>query len=279
MEQKKTEETRFKKTTLGELGPNLPIGVLDPATRKVEKGLEHLDWTTRMERELGKSKKKTMNQAEHVSLILSRLYTRVGHLKWDPNSLDEKKRRVEYGGRLSSMYSGDIFYMYYWLRRNVIGNIVTIDKVTCGRCEAEFTWEGDLDTVEVTTVDDEKQLDWAYELIRPFKIGEKLVEQMTLRSPRWGALEAHAGDIVDDGSAKIIAVSSSVTMVNGEPENLDMEDLDNMGKRDLEALARRLNEEFIGPKMSIEQDCPKCERPINMPIDWRHESFFGNSSR
>ena len=84
-----TLTSKLKKTTLGELGPNLPIGIVGP-DKELYKQLAHNEWTTRKEREIGKSKKKNMNQCDHVSLILQSLYRQVGNESWAPDDVDPR---------------------------------------------------------------------------------------------------------------------------------------------------------------------------------------------
>ncbi len=266
---------RRTKTTLAELGPCLPIGI-DTGGALV-KDLAHRSWKTRDERELGKLKKPKMNMAQYVSTILAHLYTKVGSHDFTPE-MDAMERRL----KLGQMYMADIFYMYIWLRTQVISDKLKMN-LTCPSpsCQFKFPFSGDLSTIDVYAVSRPEDLIWTYDLMDPLELRRKTVTKLRMSTARWASLESSVGDVNNDALGKIIGVRGSIVGLNEDPDLIQITDteMDEMSKRDLETLVDRVNNEFIGPRMVVEGKCPTCENEFAAPIDWRYESFFSISSR
>lgn len=269
-----TKERR-KKTTLAERGPLLPIGV--NLGSGFVRDMAHRPWKTKDERELGKLKRPKMNMAQYVTTVLAHLYTKVGpHVFTEDVKMDE--RRI----KLGQMYMPDIFYMYIWLRMNVIGEQLKMD-LTCPKpnCAKKFAFTGELGTLDVYTADDVNDLYSYYTLKDPIEVRRQTVEKVRLGPATWVTLETSAGDINNDAIGKIIAVKGSICGLNDDPTPVQLADVevDELSKRDLEALVNVVNQDFFGAKMAVEGNCPACEEAFAVAIDWRHDSFFSISSQ
>lgn len=259
--------------TLAEQGPSLPLGfpgVDGPRDMVVR------PWRTKEEREIAKLKKPKMGMGEHVSLVLTHMFSRVGPHVWD-DDVKIPTRKVQLG----SMYLADVLYMYLWLRIQAMGKTLKMD-LTCPFCNHKFRFAGDLETVEVRGASRAEVLRRKYDLIHPIELRKKKVTSVAFTGPLWH----HAANIpegAEEGLGKIIVVQSSIVGLNDEPEAVALGDheVDELSKLDLEAIATLINEDFFGPKMVIETECAKesCGKTLTAPIDWRYDRFFTTSSQ
>lgn len=261
--------------TLAEQGPSLPIGI-DTGT-ELAKLIHHRVWKTRDERELGKLKKPKMNMSQYVGTVLAHLYDVVGPWVFN-DEMKPDERRV----RIASMYMADVFYMYVWLRMNVIGEKLKMN-VVCPQqgCQHKFPFTGDLNTIEVYTASSAKELGSFYELRDPIEIRHKTVRTFRMGPARWGIVESFGADISNEALGKIATVRGSITGLDDDPADVMLVDdeLDELSKRDFEGLLAHVNTDFYGPKMVIEGVCPRCETEFASMIDWRYDSFFSTSSQ
>lgn len=271
-----TKQPVIRKTTLGELGPQLPIGLLD-RQGVLQKDLGVRAWRTKEERALARLSKKK-NMASYVGGVLAMMLTKVGEHSWLPMP-ENAKKVAERQAVLGTMFAGDVFYAYCWLRREAIGPDVVLN-VACGTCGNKFSFTGDLDTLEVTTVDDLKALEHQYKLKYAFEARKKTVETLRLTGIRWCDIEsAPFGDEDDETMGKIVALKSAIIGFNDGPDiRVTDAEMDEISKRDLEAASTAINANHIGAQMSVECECPKCETNLRVPLDWRYNNFFGFSS-
>ncbi len=262
-------------TTLAELGPKLPIGLSSGSG--LSKDLVQRSWRTKDERELGKLKKPKMSMAAYVGTVVAYMHNRFGHHEWTPETKLEERRVI-----IGQAYMPDVFYAYLWLRREVIGNEIVLE-IACSSpsCGHKFKFNADLGSTEVIKVDDESALDWSHQLHDPVDIRKKRVTHFRLRAPRWASLESGASGDLNEAAGKILLVKGSIVGLNDEEGLVQLSDneIDELSKRDLETIASRCNDEFVGPKMSVDITCPKCENQMRSPIDWTYDRFFSISSR
>jgi hypothetical protein len=184
--------------------------------------------------------------------------------------------RAAYLGRF---YFGDVMYAYVWLRRETMGDALAME-VTCVHCQDKgaFPWKGSLSTVEVVTVDDEKDLEWSYTLRSPIDIRGKRVTHFRMTAPRWNvALETKGSS---EELARLAIVRNGVTGLNDEPTYIELLDseMDEVSRLDLELLTKSFDDHHLGPNMSIEGNCPHCDSEFKRPINWKYDNFFGASS-
>lgn len=283
-EQPPVPPTKAKKTltTLGELGFKLPVGAHRGGT--LVKDLAMRPWRTREERELGRMKKPKMGFAQYVSMILCYMCTRFADSDWSeaPDLNDKRSKTVdERRVQLGRMYMGDILHAYVLLRREALGpELVT--NITCTSCNHAFKFDGDLNSVEVGVVDSPEALEWNYKLITPVKIRGKDVASFRMSAPLWAPIEAvSATNTMNEAVGKITALRASIVGLNDDPSPILLTDteMDDLTKRDLEALATQVDDNFVGPNMSLEGECPSCDAPFRSQINWRYEDFFSISSR
>lgn len=255
--------------TLAEYGPRLPCGL------KKDGGLvrdfECRPMKTSDERILAKLKKDNMTMGAYVSMILGHQFSTIAGM--DLTKMKPAERAVQLG----RLYMGDIFYAYVWLRRETMGTDLAI-QISCTCTKEPFKWVGNLDTLTVATVTDEKDLEWTYEFRRPIEIRKKVVKKLRLTQPLWNVVAQTTSGSVD--LARLNLVRGAVIGFNDDPERVDFQDseLDEIGKADLELLSKGFEPHWLGPNMSIEGQCPNCEREFKKPIEWDYGNFFGASS-
>lgn len=269
------EPSKIKTTTLGALGAMLPIGLSD-ATGGFAKDIALRPWRLKEERELGdqRDKQRDANVFSYVSMVLATMCTRLG--PHDFEKMKPEQRRVI----TAQMYMPDIFYAYTHLRVQALGANFEA-KVNCARCRAKSEMTFDLNTVEVKTVEKYDDAVWEYELANPFTLRGKLVKKMHLGPSRWNVYETiPTGTPINGGSAKALVICGSIIGINDDrPVQIADSELDDMSKRDLEKLTAMIDDLNIGPKMAIDDKCPKCSAPLKLPIDWGYDNFFASSSR
>lgn len=269
------KSAKIKKTTLAELGPNLPFGIAD-SSGKLVKGIAHRPWKLKQEKELGKllDQHREANLVQYTSMVLATMYTQLGPHNLE--SMKEGERRLLVG----QLGMGDAFYAYCWLRSESLGNKLQMD-LTCPSCTHKFPFTADLSTLEVGTVDEPKDARWEYALVDQIELRGQTVTKLTLSSVKWQDLEgASPGGRFNTGAAKAIMIRSCIKEFDalGQIAIADHE-IDELSKRDVEGILRGIDDNHVGPDMSIDLSCPRCESEFRTSIDWEYNNFFGRSSR
>ena len=266
-----------KRVTLLELGPRLPLGVVG-ADGSVSKDLVCKPWRGREEREVGKLKASGKESGDFVTRLLAYMFTKVGPHDFE-NMKDPEKHAV-----ISSMFMGDVLYMYVWLRVQCVDKSLKMN-LTCPNCNFSFPFDADLETVEVRTADKLDAVKWSYKLKVPFDIRGKPATGFELSPTRWQTMEISikaaldAGDVNIGGAKMDIIQGCARRIIDREEMVLTANEYDNMMKVDIERLCSRIDEHEIGPDMSVKQKCPgRCKREFVTSLDWGYESFFEDSS-
>lgn len=259
--------------TMAERGPVLPVGIKTPSG-DLARDLATRPWKTKDERALGKLKKPNMSMAGYVATLIGYMFSRLGVHEWQPDSPMPERLVM-----INQMYMGDVFYAYMWLRREVIGNELHMN-VECPSCKKGFRFEGDLGSTMVQCVHDANGLEQTYTLKDAIDVRKKHVTVLRLRPPRWGALVLKEGEALNEATAKIATIRSSIVGLNDDPNEITLTDdeLDELSKKDLEGISALLNTDYLGPRMVVEGDCPRCEAPFKQMIDWSYGGFFTSSS-
>lgn len=286
-----TKKTRGK-TTLGQLGPRLPVGsivhaggtttvggIVATSGEPLVKRIDARPWRTLEEKAIAKFKKKGDNMAQHVTLVVACMCSEFGALTWPDmpaKQSDVTERRVQ----LAQMSMGDVLYAYCYLRREAMGNIIKMN-VQCPFCQHKWLFPADLDTLEVITVEHPDALYWTYTLQRPVDIRGKKVTGFRMGPTPWHSVEMAATGVITDATSKLAVLRGAIVGFVDNPQNTAMTeaDMDYIHKRDLEGLVSAVDDMNVGPKMALELTCERCEKESLQPIDWRYDAFFSNSSR
>ncbi len=270
------QKPQTKKILLRDLGPRLPLGVVG-TDGSVQKELACKPWRGREERQVEKLKEGSKESGDYITRLLSYMYTKVGPHDFE-SMKDAEKQAV-----LASMFMGDIFYMYVWLRTQCVNYSLKM-TLTCPRCNFGFPFDADLETIEVRTAEELSQVKWSYTLEVPFPIRGKAATGFELSPMRWQTIEGSIKTALDSGDssgvgAKMDTIQGCVRhVIDHEPMVLIANDYDDMMKVDIEKLAARIDEHEIGPDMSLKEKCPRCKRKFITSLDWGYQSFFEDSS-
>jgi len=273
------EASKRRIVTMEAWGKKLPIGI-PTAEGLLNKSFSTRPWKTKDERKLGKLKKPDMSLGSYVGAIVATMCDSIG----DTN-LSAIEKQEERQVHIQRMYMGDVFYIYCWLRHEAMGDQLKV-SFTCPTCQKKLPYVGNLLTSEVAVVDSIEALRWAHELHDPIRLRGKDVTKFQMSTSRWSTIDGHRGSR-DDANAKVTAVRGSIVALNDDNDAVALgeAELDDLTKRDLEALAEQIDERFMGPNMALEGKCTPEMCPMGggydfrVPIDWSYNSFFSGSSK
>ena len=275
----------FSNSTLGLLGPTLPIGVLTGNPPMLEKGFAFKPYRMKEERELDRIRNRKGGSSTHpgktVLDVLAYMLTEWGG---DPEfSSRPYKHRVE---AIRNAFMADVLYAYVWLRCEAMGSVLGM-SVTCPTCSYEWNWQTDLEGLEIEVVDRTDQLvNKDYNLGTSILFGENEYDLLEVQPPVWAAVcdikqNARRGG-VGDIKAKMIrsCVRQAMCTSNDKamPVTMTTAFMDEMTKRDVESLAQFINDEFPSVDLSMLIECPSCGAENLNQVQWNWDFFFSSSS-
>jgi len=270
-------------TTLAERGPVLPLGTIDPTTGAWRRSMVHNRWNFATEKKIAllREKNPKANLAQYVGMVLATMYSELGAHNL---AAHDDKHFSDRRALVSSMFMGDVFYAYVWLRTAVLGHELKI-KITCPHCQESYPFVADLRTVEVRSFEKLDDALYTYQLHDPIEMRGGVVSGLLLGPPRWNAFEQAPPGSPDVGLVKFGLVRSALQglVVEGEVRKdvaPSSDELDEMSKWDLEHIASEIGARALGPKMAIEDSCQneRCGRELKLPLDWGYDGFFAASS-
>jgi len=263
-------ETKKQNPTLKQQGPVLPLGIPDSSGR-LHKDLAWRPWRMAEERELAdKIGDKQLNMGQQVSYVLATMYTQLG-----PHNLSA----MDFINRLlviSQMSMGDVFYAYMWLRVQALGPDLVLTLKLAQKGDVRFT--ADLMSTEIVTAETQEQACFNYSLTTPIAIRGKPVTAFKLGPIKWGSTEGvKSGDFANKALLKSMTMRSAIVGADSfEQITLSDADLNELTKRDFEAMHHLMDQNNIGPVMIVEDTYEGV--PFKVGIDWRYDSFFAVSS-
>lgn len=263
-------------TTLKERGPVLPLGTLD-GSGKLCKDMLCRRWRMKEETELGelRDRNKDANVAQYVNMVIATMYETLGHHKL--SKTHETERKI----LLSQMDTGDIFYAYIWLRVQALGPELDVN-IKCPNCGKEIAFTADLNTTEIRCADTLEDTHWEYNLLEPFEIRNKPAKTLLMQSAPWNTLESMSPQGgLNTGAAKAAMIRASIRGIKDieGASIISPTELEEMAKRDIEHLTSMMNKKYLGPRMIVKDQCPKCKDKFEAPMDWGYDGFFGVSSQ
>lgn len=265
-------------TTLGQLGSQLPVGVVNPGIGKRVKPFRLRQFRMKQEKELGELREngRGMSFGKFVSEVMAKMVQTVGHHTFD--SMGEKERKLV----LAQMTMADVLYMYVWLRHEAMGaDEPVVLPVTCPGCRHMFQVDADLGTLEVRTVPAEAlDLRRTASLRDGLTIHGKQCSNLWLDAVPWRMADSPA--FMRPGEREALVINHSIVGAEGvdlNPFLMTDAELDEMTKFDLEGLMRDIDDNSPGPIMVVKSNCPACKSEVGRMIDWGYDSFFSRSSR
>jgi hypothetical protein len=273
----------MKKTTLGELGNRLPSGALTHDGAWVgDVPFRFRRFNLRFEKEAVApllAERPALSIGAFVTALLAEALTQLGpDAEFGAKPLEVRRQAV---GRLAI---GDALYLYTAFRRHALGKSLAL-RVTCscGKC-APFTFDGDLDTVEVVACEKAEERVFTFdlrdsEIVTPAgQRGKRLV----IGPAPWSTLEP-LGTPKAFALLKYESLRTGIREVegintHGAPLVVTEEMLDDLAKEDYEPLLKLVDERMPGPLLSVSGKSPHCGRPFQEAIDWRYGDFFAGAS-
>jgi hypothetical protein len=277
METKKSERIVVK--TLGELGPNLPVGVnVGPNARAHNFKLR--PFVFKREREISEAKEALKNATfgEFVTVIMSIMVHSIGAKSFD--NMKEGERQLY----LSMMNMADVMYMYVWLRYDAMGPDEPVKVApSCPRCDTTLESDAILSSMEVKIIPD-SITDLSYPMILRdgVEVRGSVLRVFKNMPMRWGTAANPEYGSTSGAVREGLIIRESIVKAEGdasEPFVLTEDDLDNVSKFDLETCKRVIEKESPGPKMSLDMSCHKCKLKFKQPINWEYNSFFSRGAQ
>lgn len=268
-------ETKLKTTELKEYGTKLALGIPDKAGH-YHKDLAFRRWNLKMNEELKRKQRQKGKGAltffQYVAVVLSEMCTRIG--PHDFTQLEEKERLAI----IYSMYYGDVMQAYVLLRYETMGEDINVNLV-CPRCNGKTSFVGDLGTLPIRSADKTEDVEWEYKVRDQFEVRSENTESFLFSPIRWSSFKLLNPEKLEKMESSIVL--GSIKAVNNKEVALVDGELDEMGKRDFETILNLINDNSLGPDMSIDAVCDKaiCNNEWKVPIDWTYDNFFSVTSR
>lgn len=268
----------FEETTLAELGPNLPVGIV--VGDKRVRPFRVRPFRLKEERALAELREKSKSQTigHWVADVLGMMMQTVG-----PHSFDAMKDHDRHL-IISMMTVPDVLYMYVYLRYDALGpNEPLSANLVCPKCSSKFEFMCDLGTLVVRKVpDDRLDLTRQYDLRDGFPHKGKLRKAVELDVLKWNLLERKEF-AANAGKRQTMTVIGSIVGVEGEthkPIVLPESDLDEMTKYDYEGISRDIEVNTPGAQFAVDAVCVTCAHEFKHAINWvDFQGFFSRSSQ
>lgn len=261
----------FHNTTLGERGPQLPLGF------KGGRVMVTKPWRLREEKMLADLREKMAKAgfAELLAAQIGEMYSQLGGL--DLSSIEKREARTE---AVMALSIGDLFYAHAWLRVSAVGHDLALE-ITCPSCLVKSKTTVDLRELDVVVYDDETKARVDVFLKNPITVQKKPAHKLTLKPPAWAAMrhKAKPGGVSQSGSAGEV-VRSSIVLVDDEERPVTHEEIDELSFADVQQISEAFEGTGPGPKWELDIECPSCGHEHKHVLDWAvNKSFFRTSFR
>jgi hypothetical protein len=267
-------------TTVGELGPKLPIGFLKDKTLlkdfDVRPYVARVDRHLNLWREANEGKHVGYLVAKYVSMITAKVNAELWVLAPDGDSTPELEAQVH------EWWNADVMYVYFWSRIRSLGEKAEVPYACLsGKCGSRGLLTFDLRTTEVTVVESAKELERSIPLLDGFMLRDKKtrVAKLRIQPIKFKAIVLPGSSLEGAESMGYNHLREAVIGVNDSKEHYPLSDdeIDEITKRDMLLVNKQAGLVSAGLKLRTTVECPKCSRPIVDALDWSFDSFFGSS--
>jgi len=271
----------MKKTTVGELGCNLPIGLMRDG--QLLKRFELQPFKTKTERMLGAWQKSNAHLDEgqiltsKVSKLLSMLVINV-----DAEGMPKDPLQAERS--MYSWWADDVMYAYVVARIQALGNEF-VWSFSCNKHGCKYSTDSavfDLNTLEVSCLETPDELRQSINLKHPFMLssGEKL-HRVTVSPLRWSSF-TRGGAMLDAavGAGDFWTFRDSICGINGREGSVVLtdDDIDEFSFEDYRRIEKITQDNSAGISLQTHADCPDCGTTNYNILNWGYDDFFGSSS-
>lgn len=271
----------YRKTTLDDLGPNLPVLRSDDAGKPIEgRGFSFLEWDMETEEKISEIQKKAKNVGQMVSQMLCLLVS--DFCGKDFQSLPRPEQILT----INQLEFTNVMYMYVYLRTEELGYDLKMD-VTCPSCKKLIKdFVADLRTLEIHAKDEDCTRLHTYHLQKPILLDDgAVVESVTYDVSKWDTMERATADVADNAAKmKQLLFRSSIreaSLQDGKTSKrvIPVETvIKRMKKVDIERIANAITENNGGPLMAMKGVCIHCGSEWFRMLDWSYNYFFDSSS-
>lgn len=280
-EAKEVKKPYSRRTTLKELGNNLPV-IRKSATGELIKNrsFTFLEWTMETEEKIASFQEKAQNTGLLVNFILRTLLDEFCGQSFQ-DMPDEQKALI-----INQLEFPNVMYMYMYLRYEEMGNEYNVGNVGCPTCKKlNENFVADLGTLEIDVKDKDHQREHLCELKRPIVVdGKDPITGLKIDVTKWDVLErADPKDAANSAKLKMLMLQSAIcgaSTAKGPIEGfVDSKTLiKKMKKIDIERCVKELAANNGGPVAAVGGKCIHCEVEFIKPLDWSYDHFFGSSS-
>ncbi len=268
----------FVVKTLAEWGPNLPIGVAMSGAARV-RPFRVRPFKMKQEKALAalRDDAKGNSIGTFVADALALMLQTVGPHNFDNMKDGERQLTV------NQLSMPDVLYLYLYLRYDALGDEPVVMLVRCPSCTTEYRWYGDLGSMNVRVVpDDKSELTRSYQLRDPMQFRGKTVSTLKLGLIKWDVFSRP--EFQQRGSMQNATIAASIVGMEGIDAipgtfMVTNDDLDDMTKFDMSGLIGDIESHTPGPQLDVEPECPSCQHKQRMMLDWSWDSFFARSAR
>lgn len=278
----------MKRTTIRELGQQLPIGIpLEDGT--LVKSFELRPFKARVDRHLEIWREANANKSisyvvtQYVAMILKSIGERAYALGKDGSPSDETAFDI------TQLFFADVMYIYVWSRINELDSFI-VKPIRCPVCRtitqgARF----DLFDADVNVVEEIAELEQWIDLRKGFKLRkeERTAKRVKLHPVKWAVMHHEGVTGGSMGKAGYVQLQHSIVGIDGfEGAYTPTEsEIDDLHKVDMLMLDRESNRVSAGLDMRTSIKCPgkpkeeekECGFEITDALDWTFDNFFGSS--
>lgn len=260
-------------TTLEKLGTTSPIAIGGPPVT-----FEFKPWRLKEEKHIGGLKTRFANNlGAFVREVLNFMLASWNGQEWE--QIEKNKRML----LLNQNVFGNVFYQYVYLRYDALGEELRMQDMQCSNCAAPIkNYIADLRTLEVACRPAEHAPEFDYNLRKPVRIGEVMVEKVMLRYTPWDVLEKVKTGTRNEGTLKDHMIAGSIVGCAGaETGKMQLDPnlvKNNLVKKDIEGIYAAVDKHNGGPILALEIECKECGYKADARLNWQYDYFFGNSS-
>lgn len=269
------------KTTVGELGCSLPIGFLRDG--KLHKRFELHPLKTKIERLLG-AWQKSNSHLDDGQILTSKVSKLLSMLLINVDDVVMPKDPLQAERLMYSWHADDVMYAYVMARIQSLGNEF-VWSFSCAKKGCKYSTNSavfDLNTLEVSCVENLDELKQDIELINPFVLssGETL-RSVTVSPLLWSSF-TRDGAMLDAavGAGDFWTFRDSICGINGGDGNVILtdDDIDEFSFADYKRIEKITSENAAGIVLQTHADCPECGTKNYDILNWGYDDFFGSSS-
>jgi len=267
----------YQTTTLGALGPRLPVGI--PIGPQYVRDIEIRPFKLLEEKQIGefRARAQALTMGKLVSHILATLCPRLG-----PHQLAEMKMADRLLA-ISQMDMGDVLYAYIYTRVHALGPEMEIG-FECPMCRHTYQTTFNLNDVDVKILENDAVVDrtFDYELRDGLETRGKTFHTLTLGPiPWWGmdSPELEGMNGLNPALRDQALLRAGIMKADGEPIQATDKDLDEMTVYDKSGLMDALSHTIPGPQLIVETSCNKCTQKYWQQLEWSYDVFFKRFSR